>query len=82
MDTMQQVDLAQIKRLRRIQKALTDWACEGPQIAGDDAKEVIDRLTKNGYAVRDDAPRSFILAEGATGAIGLEDGSEAYLYWE
>jgi hypothetical protein len=81
-DTAQDVDLSKVKRLWRAQKLLSGWAVEGEQIGGEELKVLVQRLNRIGYREASDAPRAFILAEGAAGAISAADGSETYLYLE
>jgi len=76
-----QLDLEKVKYLRRAQRGLSGWATEGGQMSGGDLKDIVEALERKGYLEAHDVPRSFILAQGASGAVELQDGSETYLYW-
>jgi hypothetical protein len=77
-----EMDPAKVTRLSPIIKTAGDWGMEGTPIGGPESTALLDRLRGTNYVEAADVPRVFTLAQGAAGAIRVEDTGETYLYWQ
>jgi hypothetical protein len=76
------MDPTKVSRLSPIIKTAGDWGTEATPIGGPELKALLDRLRGTNYEEATAVPRVFILAQGATGAIRVDDSGETYLYWQ